>query len=269
MPVSRSLSNESIELHAQLSDSDAVLHRVAELASRNALAGSIGTDTLYEALSDRERLGSTGLGRGIAIPHCTIDDLEDFVVGVLVTDAPVEFDSVDGQPVDLFFFIVGPTEQRNRHIKLLSAISKVASQADRTRQLREADEPQRVRELLIGWLGADEEPEGSEKVLFQVFLQNLDVFEDVLNLLSSVVPGSISVLETRSAGAYLFSLPLFAAFWTDKASQDGRVILAIADRGMTNSLIRQIQEITGDPEQQTGVVVTVQELSYAAGSLDF
>lgn len=269
MPISRSLASESIELNASVSNADAVLHRVAELASRNALAGSIGTDSLYAALADRERLGSTGLGHGIAIPHCTIDDLNDFVVGVLVAAEPVEFGGADGKPVDLFFFIVGPTDQRNRHIKLLSAISKVASQADRTQELREARDPQRVRELLIGWLGADEEPEGTEKVLFQVFLQNLDVFEDVLNLLSSVVPGSISVLETRSAGAYLFSLPLFAAFWTEKASQDGRVILAIADRGMTNSLIRQIQEITGDPEQRTGVVVTVQDLSYAAGSLDF
>lgn len=269
MPISRSLSSESIELHAHLSDADAVLRRVAELASLNALTASIETEALYAALSDREGLGSTGLGRGIAIPHCAIDELEDFVVGVLVVDEPIDFGGVDGKPVDLFFFIVGPSEQRNRHIKLLSAISKVASQAGRTRQIRESDDPQRVRELLIGWLGADEEPEGTEKVLFQIFLQDLDVFENVLNLLSSVVPGSMSVLETRSAGAYLFSLPLFAEFWTEKASQDGRVILAIADRGMTNNLIRQIQEITGNPELQTGVVVTVQELSYAAGSLDF
>lgn len=269
MAITESLVTDSIALQRSVKGAPDVLEQIAALACANPLCHGTKESDLVRALREREALGSTGLGRGIAIPHCAIDGLDDFIVGLLTTVSPVDFQSMDGAPVNLFFFIIGPTEQRNRHIKLLSAISKVLSQSEKLSQLRASANPEAVRELLVTWLRADEEPKGSEKVLFQIFLQDFEVFEDVLNLLSSVVPGSISVLETRNAGAYLFSLPLFAAFWTEKASQDGRIILAIAERGMTNNLIRQIQEITGDPQKRDGVVLTVQNLSYAAGSLSF
>jgi PTS system nitrogen regulatory IIA component len=269
MPISKSLHEDSIELRAQVDNRDAVLREIASLATRNPLAAGLSEDEVYNALVEREKLGSTGLGRGIAVPHCTFDAIDEFIVGLLTLDEPVDFQSIDGKPADLFFFIVGPRNQRNNHIKLLSAVSKTASQREVGEQLRRATDPAAVRDLLLSDLAYDEELVSKERVLFQVFVQNLDVFEDLLNLLSSVVPGSISVIETRNAGAYLFSMPLFAAFWTEKSTQDGRVILAIADKRMTNSLIRQIHDITGDPEQAQGVLVTVQELTYAAGSLSF
>ncbi|MFP4114710.1 MAG: PTS sugar transporter subunit IIA [Spirochaetota bacterium] len=269
MPIAKSLHENSIRLSLSAPSADAVLREIAELAVKNPFASDLTAEAVYRALAEREQLGSTGLGHGIAIPHCTLDGIGEFIVGLVTLDEPIDFRSIDGTPTDLFFFIVGPRGQRNNHIKLLSAISKVASQSAVAEGLRRVDDRVAARELLLANLAYDEELLSKERVLFQIFVQNLDYFEEILNLLSSVVPGSISVVETRNAGAYLFSMPLFAAFWTEKSAQDGRMILALAEKQTTNSLIRQIQEITGDPDAQTGVVVTVQDLTYAAGSLSF
>jgi hypothetical protein len=128
---------------------------------------------------------------------------------------------------------------------------------------------QEVRSLLIGAVADDTAPATTERVLFSIHVQDLDLFQDILQVLSSSVDGEISVIETRNAGAYLFRMPLFAAFWTEKSSQDGRIIHAVVDRKLTNSVIRQVQGITGDLSRQRGVLLTVQDLTYVAGAIAF
>jgi PTS system nitrogen regulatory IIA component len=259
----------SVAVRQPIRSAEEVLERVADLALCNPALSDLKRDPIVKLLREREAIGSTGLGHGIAIPHCSVKGTSTFVVGMLTLAEPIEFNSIDGQPADLFFFIIGPRDDRNHHIKLLSAISKAVSQAELAAALRAATDPAAAHELLIRNLSYEEDTVGSEKVLFQVFVQNLDHFEAILNLLSSEVSGSISVIETRNAGAYLFRMPLFAAFWSESRDHEGRVILAIAERRATNQLIRQIHEITGDPDVRSGVLVTVQDLTYAAGSLDF
>jgi PTS system nitrogen regulatory IIA component len=79
---------------------------------------------IFNNLVSRERLGSTGIGQGIAIPHCRLDGL-DRVVGVLMTlEDGVGFDAIDNQPVDLIFALVVPKEATSEHLELLSQIAE-------------------------------------------------------------------------------------------------------------------------------------------------
>lgn len=79
---------------------------------------------IFNNLVSRERLGSTGIGQGIAIPHCRLDGL-DHVVGVLMTlEDGVSFDAIDNQPVDLVFALVVPKEATSEHLELLSQIAE-------------------------------------------------------------------------------------------------------------------------------------------------
>lgn len=79
---------------------------------------------IFNNLVSRERLGSTGIGQGIAIPHCRLAGL-DHVVGVLMTLADgVSFDAIDNQPVDLIFALVVPKEATSEHLELLSQIAE-------------------------------------------------------------------------------------------------------------------------------------------------
>ncbi|MEM6794284.1 MAG: PTS sugar transporter subunit IIA [Acidobacteriota bacterium] len=78
---------------------------------------------LFEALWEREQLGSTGIGQGIAVPHCKLDGLGDVVMAVAHTTKPIDFSAVDGKPVQLCFTVVSPRSNPAAHLQCLAAIS--------------------------------------------------------------------------------------------------------------------------------------------------
>lgn len=91
---------------------------------------------LFEKLIEREKLGSTGLGKGIAIPHCRINNCTS-VIGTLITlDNPVDFYAIDGQKVDLLFVLLVPEEAHEEHLKALAKLAELFSQQQFCDQLR-------------------------------------------------------------------------------------------------------------------------------------
>ncbi|HZF07462.1 MAG TPA: PTS sugar transporter subunit IIA [Thermoanaerobaculia bacterium] len=103
-------------------DRQAVLH---DLAKRVAAAGLVhNAGELYDKLWEREQLGSTGVGAGVAIPHCKLKGLAKGIVAVGVAPQGVDFAAVDGRPVQLFFLVVSPSESPAEHLQVLAAISR-------------------------------------------------------------------------------------------------------------------------------------------------
>jgi|SRR5680860_561360 PTS system nitrogen regulatory IIA component len=102
---------------------------------------SLSESQIFNNLIARERLGSTGIGQGIAIPHCRLEGLEH-VIGVLMTlEETVEFDAIDNQPVDLVFALVVPKEATSEHLELLSQLAEKFNErtfCDRLRQCEDA-----------------------------------------------------------------------------------------------------------------------------------
>jgi PTS system nitrogen regulatory IIA component len=80
---------------------------------------------LVRVLMDRERLGSTGIGGGIGIPHGKIKDLESLVLGFGLSRKGVDFESIDGQPTHIFFILITPENSTGLHLKLLARISRI------------------------------------------------------------------------------------------------------------------------------------------------
>ena len=128
MSLLESLYPECIQIGSKAVDKDGVLWEIAGLAKNNPALAAYSEGELYDALEEREKIGSTGFGEGVAIPHCSLDRLSEFVVGVLIIPGGVEFKSLDGKKTAVFFFIIGPRRERNRHIQLLSSISKLLQQ---------------------------------------------------------------------------------------------------------------------------------------------
>ncbi|MGD2114673.1 MAG: PTS sugar transporter subunit IIA [Acidobacteriota bacterium] len=79
---------------------------------------------LYRKLLEREQLGSTGIGSGVAIPHCKLDHLSEAVLAIGISRKGVEFGAMDSEPVRLFFLLVSPTDAPAIHLQVLAAISK-------------------------------------------------------------------------------------------------------------------------------------------------
>lgn len=107
----------------------------------NQQDNTLSETQIFNNLISRERLGSTGIGQGIAIPHCRLEGL-DHVVGVLMTlEESVEFDAIDNQPVDLVFALIVPKEATSEHLELLSQLAEKfndRSFCDRLRQCEDA-----------------------------------------------------------------------------------------------------------------------------------
>ncbi|WNZ55388.1 PTS sugar transporter subunit IIA [Microbulbifer sp. MKSA007] len=101
------------------------------------------SDTVFNQLIARERLGSTGIGDGVAIPHCRLPGC-DSPIGVLCTTQPaIDFDSVDRQPVDLLFTLLVPEDAEQEHLDTLAEIAALFSNSqvrDKLRQAQSSDE---------------------------------------------------------------------------------------------------------------------------------
>ena len=107
-----------------------------ELAGRAAIVTDLPEREIFEVLLQRERLGSTGVGHGIAIPHGTVPYL-DRLVGVFARlERPVEFDAMDEQPVDLIFVLLAPMGAGADHLKALARIARVLRDGEVTDKLR-------------------------------------------------------------------------------------------------------------------------------------
>ena len=107
-----------------------------DLAQR--AAGQTGLDQreIFETLLQRERLGSTGVGHGIAIPHGKLESLDKIVSFFARLDAPIDFDSIDDQPVDLVFLLLAPESAGADHLKALARISRLLREPAAIEKLR-------------------------------------------------------------------------------------------------------------------------------------
>ncbi|MBB5322123.1 PTS IIA-like nitrogen regulatory protein PtsN [Marinobacter oulmenensis] len=104
---------------------------------------------IFTNLVSRERLGSTGIGQGIAIPHCRLEGL-DRVIGVLMTlDEPVDFDAIDNQPVDLVFALVVPKEATSEHLELLSQLAEKFNDSGFCEQLRQCTDAESLHRSMM------------------------------------------------------------------------------------------------------------------------
>ncbi|MFZ1743095.1 MAG: PTS sugar transporter subunit IIA [Pontixanthobacter sp.] len=102
---------------------DAIL---AALADRFAAAYDVDPVAVLESLEEREKLGSTGFGRGIAIPHARLDGIKRPLAVFFRLEAPVDFGAADGLPVELVFGLLSPTNAGATHLHSLAAISRLA-----------------------------------------------------------------------------------------------------------------------------------------------
>lgn len=110
-----------------------------------------GSRQIMEGLCAREKLGSTGLGHGVAIPHARIEGL-DQPSGVMIRLAePVDFDAADREPVDLIFALVVPEAATEEHLQLLSQIAELFGDEQRRDSVRRADDAKAMYDVIARW----------------------------------------------------------------------------------------------------------------------
>lgn len=127
--------------------------RALEMASEHLAREQPETDqrAILEGLCAREKLGSTALGHGVAIPHARMDGLQQ-PVGVLMRLADaVEFDAADHEPVDLMFALIVPEAASEEHLQLLSQVAELFGDAHRRQAVRHAPDARAIYDLVTHW----------------------------------------------------------------------------------------------------------------------
>jgi nitrogen PTS system EIIA component len=133
MEIADLLSPDAVMSHLKAAGKKQVLQ---EMAHKAAGLTRLPERRIFETLSEREKLGSTGMGQGIAIPHGRLPGIEKMTGLFAQLDQPVDFDAMDDQPVDLVFLLLAPEGAGADHLKALSRIARVLRDADTVAKIR-------------------------------------------------------------------------------------------------------------------------------------
>jgi PTS system nitrogen regulatory IIA component len=119
-----------------------------ELAAKAAQISGQSEKAIYETLVQREKLGSTGVGNGVAIPHGKLPKLSKLFGLFARLERPVDFDSLDGQPVSLIFLLLAPEGAGADHLKALARVARVLRDPDTARELSESRDAEAIYAVL-------------------------------------------------------------------------------------------------------------------------
>lgn len=121
MSMSIILKPEAVRVLSAATSKKRLLHEIGSIAEQ---AYGVDHAVAVEALHDRENLGPTGVGKGVALPHARIEGLDRVVGALVLLETPIDFDAVDRQPVDLAFALFAPREAGVDHLKALALVSR-------------------------------------------------------------------------------------------------------------------------------------------------
>jgi PTS system nitrogen regulatory IIA component len=131
------LSADRIRIPLGSRTKDELLRELVELATQGQPPAAV--DAILASVRERELELSTGIGEGIAIPHGRTSLIDQLVMSAGVTPTPVDYDALDGKPVELFFLLVGPESASGAHVKALARISRLLRRDALRQQLRSAE----------------------------------------------------------------------------------------------------------------------------------
>ncbi len=147
MKLSDLLDIKNINVFMKAKNKNLAIEELADLIVKSNT--SINKDDLVRILLEREKLGSTGIGEGVAIPHGKVPDITEPIISFGRSENGLDFDSMDGLPVHLFFLLVAPENSANIHLKALARIAKILKNQVLRKQLLEAKTREDIYKIIM------------------------------------------------------------------------------------------------------------------------
>ncbi len=269
MTISQKMDPDLISIDRSIRSKKDALWCIAKTVKKNRTLKT-SEDDIFGALLDRENLSSTGFGNGIAVPHCSLENIEDFIIGLLVIPDGIDFDAIDKRKVKILAFIIAPKHRRDEHVKYLSQFSRLLKQDAMIESIAGASTAIEIKEQLDDFFARTEQHpvEGAKDyVLFHIILQQHDLLPEIIQLLSEVSYTFLSVIEAENAGNYLYSMPLFASFWDETQKGYNKIILAAVPKKLANDVLRRLNTVTHEKPGE-GMLVMTQDINYLNGSIN-
>lgn len=145
MKISDILKEDIIEINMETPDKNDAINKMIDLANNSGNITDL--EAVRTCVFEREKLVSTGVGKGFAIPHGKSDEIKDIVAAFAITKESIDFDSIDGEKVKYLFLLVGKDSMLNMHIKLLSRISRLMNKDEFRENLLKAKSKEEVLKI--------------------------------------------------------------------------------------------------------------------------
>ncbi len=145
------LTVDRIDTGCQLSSKKRLMERITSLLLQGR--AQLDRKTVLQTLIERERLGSTGIGKGVALPHGRINGLDDVIGAVVVLANPLDYDAVDNESVRLAFGLLVPAQANEQHLRILAHLARLFDDEMIRNKVFSANDNQEVFELLTTWTG--------------------------------------------------------------------------------------------------------------------
>ena len=139
------LDDSQISINDDCRTKKSILQRLSLLLSKSS---GISTDEIFAGLYEREKLGSTSVGNGVAIPHARIKGINQPFISVIILDNPIDFDNIDSLDIDIVVCLIVPTEETENHLTLLACLSEILDKISNRKKLRSARNSEEILHCL-------------------------------------------------------------------------------------------------------------------------
>ncbi|NQY51668.1 MAG: PTS sugar transporter subunit IIA [Piscirickettsiaceae bacterium] len=145
--VAQIVSVDNISHRNSASSRKRVLEKLSQMLASNT--SDTTAEKIFQALLDRERLGSTVLGKGVVIPHAKLPDITHTISAMMTLKQPINFDTADDQPIDIAFALLVPEENRDRHSQHLLQLTTLFRNADVCKKIRATINAEEIFNILL------------------------------------------------------------------------------------------------------------------------
>ena len=264
------LVNDSIcSVNMSAGDKEELLSKIAGL-----FAGKIenlSSKEIYEALIEREKLGSTGFGECLAIPHAKFPNIRDFALCIVTLKKGVDYGSIDKKKVKIVITIIGPTKKQKEYLRLLAKISKIIRHKNILAEMKKAPSESALKEALIkGTISLDEDKKSKrlDKLLI-INMKEEKYFDDIMNLIIEKEIANAIITDSLGVESYMTESPLFSGFLNFLAKRSGvcKTIMGTVNNKEIEPLIEEIENIMGDLDNHTGIQIMALDIAFSRGAI--
>ncbi len=139
------LDDSHISINDDCKSKKSILDKLSLLLSKSS---GISSDKIFAGLYEREKLGSTSVGNGVAIPHARVEGIDYPFVSVIILDNPIDFDNIDNLDVDIVVCLIVPNKETENHLALLASISSILDKISNREKLRSARNSEEILNCL-------------------------------------------------------------------------------------------------------------------------
>lgn len=245
-----------------------VLIELVNLVKRNEILSDVSEEILLSHLQKREEQGSTGFGHGIAIPHCQISGIKDFVVGIGISHRGIDFASLDHKKAKIFVIIVGPQESRSGHLQLLATVSRILKEPGiDSNLLKQESKIGLLDEFLRHSPEAKHVATKGKDKLIMIIVKDNDIMDEISEVFIEYGVEDATIIDTGSMKSVLSNVPLFLGFFdfTGDRQLNGKLIMVKLAREHVRALVHGLEDAFGDLDNFSGLSFIALDIFFSKG----